>query len=78
MENLSTELILFAVATVAFGFVLKQLLSIRGILGSMGRTTDSMINRCDRMIKNIDSVGSKAIKANRKVAIKQLKKKGRS
>ena len=78
MENLSTELILFAVATVAFGFVLKQLLAIQGLLGSMGRTTDSMINRCDRMIKNIDSVGSKAIKDNRKVAIKQLKKKGRS
>ena len=78
MENLSTELILFAVATVAFGFVLKQLLAIQGLLGSMGRITDSMINRCDRMIKNIDSVGSKAIKDNRKVAIKQLKKKGRS
>jgi hypothetical protein len=30
------------------------------------------------MIKNIDSVGSKAIKANRKAAIKQFKKKGRS
>jgi len=77
MENLSTELILFAVATVAFGFVLKQLLDIQGILGSMGRTTDRMIDRCDRMIKTIDSVGSKAIKDNRKAAIKQFKKKGR-
>ena len=78
MENLSAELILFGLAMVAFGFVLKQLLAIRGILGSMGRITDSMIHRCDRMIKNIDSVGSKAIKANRKAAIKQFKKKGRS
>ena len=78
MENLSTELILFAVATVAFGFVLKQLLAIQGLLGSMGRTTDSMINRCDRMIKTIGSVGSGQINANRKAAIKQLKKKGRS
>ena len=78
MENLSAELILFAVATVAFGFVLRQLLAIQGILGSMGRITDSMIHRCDRMIKNIDSVGSRQIKANRKAAIKQLRKKGRS
>jgi hypothetical protein len=44
----------------------------------MGRITDSMIDRCDRMIKTIDSVGSGQINANRKAAIKQLKKKGRS
>jgi hypothetical protein len=67
--------IIVVISMVAFGFVLKQLLDVRDILGSMGRTTDSMIQRCDRMIKNIDSVGSKAIKANRKAAIKQLKKK---
>jgi hypothetical protein len=78
MENLSAELILFAVAMVAFGFVLRQLLAIRGILGSMGRITDSMIHRCNRMIKTIGSVGSRQINANRKAAIKQLKKKGRS
>ena len=78
MENLSLELIIIGVGILVFGFVLKQLLAIQGILGSMGRTTDSMIQRCDRMIKTIGSVGSGQINANRKAAIKQLKKKGRS
>ena len=78
MENLSLELIIIGVGILVFGFVLKQLLAIQGLLGSMGRITDSMINRCDRMIKTIGSVGSGQINANRKAAIKQLKKKGRS